>query len=696
MVLADLVAFFRDPVKGFFRALDYTLPWEVDGVEDAMPVDINALEEWTVGDRMLHDMLHGMDRDQARDAEWRRGTLPPGRLGWRKATEIRDQAALLADAARPYRSAEPDAVDVDIDLSSGRRLSGTVSPVFGDRLVSVTYSKVGGRHLLMSWIPLLALYAHDPNRDWSSVCIGRPRRGTTPRQEMLGRPAESAVNLLADLVAMYDEGRREPLPLPTKTSFAWAEAVHGHGDPEQAARYRWQTGNYPGEDQEPAHERAWGKGAWLKVLVDSGSRRVLVPPVVATAASAGRMMDDFDLLGPLPAARSTTVLEASAGTGKTFALAGLVTRYIAEGEATLDQMLLITFGRAATQELRDRVRRQIVDTVMAFDDPSLVGDNQVVAHLLKASPDELRDRRQRLRDALAAFDAATIATTHQFCQMVLKSLGVAGDSDTGVTLVESLDELVAEIVDDLYLRHFGQERDDPLLSHADALRLAREVVNHPATELRPTDPEPDSRAAVCVGFAKDVCAELEIRKRRRGILGYDDLLTRLADALNADDSPAQLRMHQRWPIVMVDEFQDTDPVQWKVIDRAFTDRSTVILIGDPKQAIYAFRGGDIVTYLKAAETAGVRMTLGKNWRSDAALVDRLQTLLGGAQLGDPRIIVHEVEAQYHGSRLKGAACDDPFRLRVVRRETFGRSGTRVIHDRRSAGAYPARPSRRHR
>jgi exodeoxyribonuclease V beta subunit len=389
-------------------------------------------------------------------------------------------------------------------------------------------------------------------------------------------------------------------------------------------------------------------------------------------------MENFDLLGPLPAARSTTVLEASAGTGKTFALAGLVTRYIAEGEATLDQMLLITFGRAATQELRDRVRRQIVDAVLAFDDPAGVGDNQVIAHLLDCSDDERAVRRQRLRDALAAFDAATIATTHQFCQMVLKSLGVAGDSDTGVTLVESLDELVGEIVDDLYLRHFGQDRDDPLLSHADALRLAREVVKHPATELRPLEPPPDSRAAVCVGFAKDVLAELEVRKRRRGILGYDDLLTRLADALNADDSPAQLRMHRRWPIVMVDEFQDTDPVQWKVIDRAFTDRSTLILIGDPKQAIYAFRGGDIVTYLKAAETAGVRKTLAKNWRSDAALVNRLQTLLAGAQLGDERIIVHEVEAQYHGSRLEGAPCGDPFRLRVVKREGFGRSGTRTI------------------
>jgi exodeoxyribonuclease V beta subunit len=389
-------------------------------------------------------------------------------------------------------------------------------------------------------------------------------------------------------------------------------------------------------------------------------------------------MKPFDLLGPLPAARSTTVLEASAGTGKTFALAGLVTRYIAEGVATLDQMLLITFSRAATQELRDRVRRHIVDSVHAFDDPTRAGDNQVVKHLLDGTPEERQNRRQRLRDALATFDAATIATTHQFCQLVLRSLGVAGDTDSGVTLVESLDELVTEIVDDLYLRHFGRERDHPLLTYPDALRLAREVVNHPATQLRPNDPDPDSRAAVCVRFAQDVKAELEIRKRRRGILGYDDLLSRLADALKADDSAAQARMHHRWPIVMVDEFQDTDPVQWQVIDRAFTGRSTLILIGDPKQAIYAFRGGDIVTYLSASATAGTQKTLGTNWRSDAALVERLQAVLRGAQLGHERIIVHDVEAHHEGSRLTGAPSPDPFRLRVVGREKFGRSGTHVI------------------
>lgn len=196
-------------------------------------------------------------------------------------------------------------------------------------------------------------------------------------------------------------------------------------------------------------------------------------------------MERFDLLGALPAARSTTVLEASAGTGKTFALAGLVTRYLADGAATLDQMLLITFGRAASQELRERVRCQIVDAVAAFADPSRAADNELVAYLLDGTEDRLAARRQRLRDALAGFDAATIATTHQFCQLVLRSLGVAGDTAAGVTLLDSLDELVAEIVDDLYLAHFGQDRDDPVLHYREALRLARDVVNNPSAQLRP-------------------------------------------------------------------------------------------------------------------------------------------------------------------------------------------------------------------
>ncbi len=391
-------------------------------------------------------------------------------------------------------------------------------------------------------------------------------------------------------------------------------------------------------------------------------------------------MERFELCGPLPQPRSTTVLEASAGTGKTFTLAGLVTRYVAEGAAALDQMLLITFSRSATQELRERIRDALQDGVRALEDPGAVGadDNELLHHLVDADPGELADRRRRLRAALAGFDAATIATIHQFCNHVLNSLGVAGDTDAGVELVESLEDLVAEIVDDLYLRHFGNSTEKPKITRSDALEMARAIADQPGSQLRPVNAHPDTEPAVRLRFARDFVAELERRKRLRGVLGYDDLLTRLANALDSPESPAAARMHGRWSVVMVDEFQDTDPVQWQVIDRAFRGRSTLILIGDPKQAIYAFRGGDIVTYLQAARTAGDRFTLGTNYRSDDVLVDRLQMLMGGAELGDPDIVVRDVRASHRGHRLEGAPHNDPFRLRVVSREQFHLEGTDTL------------------
>lgn len=266
VALTDLAAFFNHPIKGFFRALDYTLPWDVDGVSDDMPVEIDALEEWTVGDRLLADMLRGMTPADAQQAEWRRGTLPPGQLGWRRVSELRDRCAALAAETRGYRTDDSRAFDIDIDLGGGRRVTGTVSPVFGERLVSVTYSRLDAKHLLQSWIPLVALSAHDHQREWSAVCIGRARRGPQPLVRSLGLPTDP-LGVLRDLVAIYDAGRREPLPLPLKTSYAWAQARRDRDDPELQAGYRWRSGNFPGEDADPAVERAFGKGIWLRHLM---------------------------------------------------------------------------------------------------------------------------------------------------------------------------------------------------------------------------------------------------------------------------------------------------------------------------------------------------------------------------------------------------------------------------------------------
>ena len=133
-------------------------------------------------------------------------------------------------------------------------------------------------------------------------------------------------------------------------------------------------------------------------------------------------------------------------------------------------------------------------------------------------------------------------------------------------------------------------------------------------------------------------------------------------------APHAIRMRQRWSVVLVDEFQDTDPVQWDVFSRAFaTPGKTLVLIGDPKQAIYGFRGGDIHTYLTAAQTATTACSLPTNRRSDAPLVDALQVLTCGAELS-PGIEVHPIRAALTGRRLAGAPDNSPVRMRFVRGE----------------------------
>ncbi len=380
-------------------------------------------------------------------------------------------------------------------------------------------------------------------------------------------------------------------------------------------------------------------------------------------------MRDFDVTGPLPE-QGTTLLEASAGTGKTYTVGALVTRYVAEGRARLGEMLVITFGRAASQELRERVRDALVGAERALSDPASADPTDtLVGWLLAQEESERPAMRERLRDALADFDSATIATTHQFCQLVLRSLGVAGDTEAGARLVEDLDDLVVEVVDDLYLGRFASDREPPPFGRDVALELGRAAVGDPQAQV-PDAPGASPAGQARVGFARDVRRELDRRKRRLGLLGYDDLLSRLDATLADPAAPARERMRDRWRVVLVDEFQDTDPVQWSVLRRAFHGHATMVLIGDPKQAIYAFRGGDVVTYLAAARDASDRATLGVNRRSDTALVERLQVVLRGAALGDPGIVVHPVGSVHEEPRLVGAPHPSPFRLRRLPRDGF--------------------------
>ncbi|MFD6160718.1 UvrD-helicase domain-containing protein [Nocardia sp. NPDC060256] len=379
--------------------------------------------------------------------------------------------------------------------------------------------------------------------------------------------------------------------------------------------------------------------------------------------------DSFEPYGPLPT--GTTVLEASAGTGKTHAIVGLAVRYVAEAGIDVSELLLVTFSRAATQELRERTRDRFVVVAAGLADPDLarVHTDDLIRYLAHADSDEVRRRRARLLTALSDFDAGTIATTHSFCQRMLDELGLAGEHDPGSRLVENVDELIGTVADDLYLNRYA--RKEPPFSVKEAHTLALAAVRDRHAVLMPKG---DSAAGERVAFATAVRAETERRKRLAGLRDFDDLLVLLHDVLaDSEHGPrACRRIRERYRVALVDEFQDTDPLQWDILRRSFHGHTTLVLVGDPKQAIYAFRGAEVLSYLDAVAHADTRKELTTNWRSDAGLLAALDHLQGGAALGHKEITVYPVAATRPWSRLSGPdELVTPMRMRCLPRTGAG-------------------------
>jgi exodeoxyribonuclease V gamma subunit len=264
----DLVRFVQHPVRAFLRRrLRVSTSDFSDEVEDDLSVELDGLEKWGVGQRLLDARLAGIDGRTAALAEIARGTLPPGVLGKPVIDEvfpivdtIASAAEDLVDAAGPSGS-----VDVRVALPDGRSLGGTVPGVSGDTLLTVTYSRVAAKHRMASWVRLLALTAANPARDYSAATIGKAGRNnvTIARIRPLGTTAEqrraTALAHLTTLIDLYDRGMREPLPLYCKTSAAYAEAASKGHDPAAAADAEWtSTFDRDKEDRELEHQLVLG------------------------------------------------------------------------------------------------------------------------------------------------------------------------------------------------------------------------------------------------------------------------------------------------------------------------------------------------------------------------------------------------------------------------------------------------------
>jgi len=231
--LADLVATLEHPVRAFVRRrLGATLPGDEPQLDDRLPLELDALERWSIGDRLLAAALAGVDLDDAGRAERRRGHMPPGALGGATLDAVLAQVRPLLAAGERYLQAPAASFDVVVPLPGGRRLAGTVNGVRDGVLVRTVFSRLGAKHRLRAWVELLALAATFPERELRAVTVGRGQ-GSTCRVALTRAPTDPAA-VLARLVDLYDEAMRAPLPLPLATSLAYAHPRSGGGEERDA------------------------------------------------------------------------------------------------------------------------------------------------------------------------------------------------------------------------------------------------------------------------------------------------------------------------------------------------------------------------------------------------------------------------------------------------------------------------------
>jgi exodeoxyribonuclease V gamma subunit len=266
--LDQLVRFVERPVRAFLRRRLGISVWDADDeVEDALPVELDSLETWQVGDRLLKARLAGTDSKSAYRAEIARGTLPPDMLG---EPVIRTVLPTVEDIVKHVPATSTTSVDVNVALPDGRTLRGTVPGVAGDTLLTVTYSRVNARHRIAAWVRLLALTAAHPGRPFEAVTVGRPKIDASVAIARIAPidPGE-ALDHLAVLLDLYDRGMREPPPLACMTSAAYAAAARSGGGAIKAARSEWESDPFPKEDVEPEHRLVLGIRGFDELLEEA-------------------------------------------------------------------------------------------------------------------------------------------------------------------------------------------------------------------------------------------------------------------------------------------------------------------------------------------------------------------------------------------------------------------------------------------
>ncbi|HUY27389.1 MAG TPA: UvrD-helicase domain-containing protein [Candidatus Binataceae bacterium] len=328
------------------------------------------------------------------------------------------------------------------------------------------------------------------------------------------------------------------------------------------------------------------------------------------------------------------VIEANAGTGKTYAVEHLVIDLLVRAHAPLEQILAVTFTVRAAAELRARIRGRLDRALRA----ALAHDQSIV----RAFP-ECADLITPLKAALFSFERAPIHTIHSFCQRILSEMAFATgarfalEKADGKTLFH---EAFRAVLRD---RQSAAAPRSTLLGEwmtttgksADAVEKVLCELHSARYQPGAAGPEPALEARLGDMFLPQLRAQLRSDKERKSVIDYDDMLERVFDALKGErGAELAAALRTRYRFALIDEFQDTDDLQWGIFRKIFVAdgaHSVLYLIGDPKQSIYSFRGADVHAYLRARDQICAPpndpIPLVENFRSTAPMLETINTIL---------------------------------------------------------------------
>lgn len=413
-------------------------------------------------------------------------------------------------------------------------------------------------------------------------------------------------------------------------------------------------------------------------------------------------MKTFDVFDPKTTLLGHHLLEASAGTGKTFAIEHITARLISEQDFSIDEILIVTFTRAATRELKTRIRNTLksqpstfqIDRALALIDQAQIYTIHGFCHRMLTEyayegelgfsllSEEESDYRATLRDHITDFFRTSLnpsdystaqlanlpADKEQLTKKLLGLIEKEGEfpnyspfeqayhhyltsrkelpsialeqlefnkiKDTNGDLKEPYTtQLVLLEKDHLTLKEFEKLTAEPsLLAKLTSENLSKKATLDPtplynfSEKILPIIEPQTSPLCTLVRMAHTIRTSARKALEEKEILVPNDILKRMEECLSL--SAFRQKVRERYRVAIIDEFQDTDPIQWNIFKALFIDDPipALYLVGDPKQSIYSFRSADIYTYLSAQEVVSQKAHLDTNYRSDPHLIQELNTL----------------------------------------------------------------------